>query len=104
MATNVWVASFSPAGTDGGAGGFIWAPDRPRAEAVYDSDVQDSEAAGGTHVVRLVQIAVESDPVADRTGVTDEIDRRLDEVESTLAAHRQYVPADAHYVPEGGVL
>lgn len=105
MATTVWVASFAPAGEFSGVGGFQWAPEPERAhvEAEYEKWVRESESDGG-HVVRLVQIDVESD-LADRESVTAEIDSRLDEVESTLAAERQYVPAgiDAIFVPKMGV-
>ncbi|MGI6797710.1 hypothetical protein [Gordonia sihwensis] len=102
MTTQVWVASFSPAGDEGGVGGFYWTLEQRQAEELYDQYVRESKDDGGLHVVRLVQIGVESDPQRDAQDVTDELDSRIEEIESTAVALRQYVPEDAVHVPPGG--
>lgn len=88
--TKVFVSCFSPARLDGGIGGFEWSTDRALMETSYEHHEAEAKA-NGAHIVRLVEIEVESD-VDDWGATTDEIDGRIEEVESLNPAIRQYVP------------
>lgn len=94
--TTVYVVSSAPAREDlSGVGGFTWAPCTPDgyAEAVsrYTHEVRESASEGGTHVVRLVPVRIRWTEFTIGE-VTDHLDARLDEIEVTLPALRQYVP------------
>lgn len=104
----VYAVSFSPATEVYAFGGFYWWPDLAPAVEFYESETQDSAAEGGSHIIRLLAVTVTGDPRDETTG--DEITadlggHRLDELECTAPALRQYVPActKGDWVPTGGV-
>lgn len=105
----VYAVSFAPATELYAFGGFYWWPDLAPAVEFYESEARDSAAEGGSHIIRLLAVTVTGDPRGDdatRNEITAELDgARLDELESTAPALRQYVPAgaEADRVPTGGV-
>lgn len=104
-----YVVSFAPSTEINAFGGFYWWPDLAPAVEFYESEVRDSATEGGSHIVRLLAVAVTGDPRGDdatRDEITADLDGdRLDELEVTAPALRQYVPAgtEADRVPTGGV-
>lgn len=105
--TTVFVASFAPANDQGAIGGFEWRPDRAEAERRYVTMVRDFNAEvanDGGHIIRLLEIDVETD-LADIQGVNAELDSRLDELELFAPALRQYVPTttESTRIPLGGI-
>ncbi len=92
-ANTVYVYSFAPTTEEDGVGGFFWHSERTVMETMYIKGVQDSAHFGGSHTCRLLRVGVFADPCHDVPGVDDELDSRLDELECTTPALRQYVPA-----------
>lgn len=111
MIRRVTVASFSPAGEDGGVGGFHWSIHYFEAAARYSEWVREAQE-DGQHVVRLVKVCLPEDlwhPGYDATWAEQVTDWMcdgmvLDQIESGALAEAEYVPPGAVNVPVGGVL
>lgn len=102
----VHVVSFAPANeAKASTGGFQWWPAEHLlwAERFYVNTVKDSAGFGGAWIVRLLTVKVHDG--LDRDQVTEELDARLDELEVTGPALRQYVPAGTNpeWIPKGQV-
>lgn len=99
----VYVVTFPPADDQGGFGGFTWNRNLTAMETLYEDEFQQSASAPSPRLVRLVPITVED---GDAQQVTDELESRSDELESTAPALRQYVPPNTigAHVPTGGLV
>lgn len=101
MATQVHVVSFAPAHESlASVGGFEWRFDFQEAFEEYNDQVGDSTEFGGSHVVRLVTMTVPDGLHSDL--ITQDLDRRLDELEDTAQAIKQFVPEHTQHPPTGG--
>lgn len=102
VTTAVYVVSFSPSTEDGGVGGFEWRLTLDDARQEYDTQVANAKGDGRTQV-RLLKMAVHNDPLyAGHTqAVSDELDSRIDELEDTGHALRQFIPVGSVYPPSG---
>lgn len=92
-AHRVFVYSFAPSTDSHALGGFHWNTDRKVIEEAYIQGAKDSARYGGSHLCRFLHVTTDNDPHHDPEEVTEELDARLDELESTLPALRQYIPA-----------
>lgn len=88
----IYVYSFAPSTDEHCLGGHDWHPDRAPMEEAYVEGVRDSAFFGGSHKCRLLRVTVAADPHHDLLEVTNELDDRLDELEYTIPALRQYIP------------
>ena len=87
--TIVTVVSFAPATDHACIGGFEWRTTTEECAPIYERTVAD---CGESHKVRLLHVDVES-PLTDVNAVTEELDARIDDLEFTLPAMRQHIPA-----------
>ena len=101
----IYVVSFCPADDQGGVSGYNWHPDKDKATEAYLHEVKESHRAGGGYIVRLVEMTTKYDPATTPSQfITDELEHRSDEHESTTPALRQYIPARTRpsHIPTGG--
>lgn len=101
----IYVMSFCPTNEHKAAvGGFEWRLTLADAQGEYDKQVAHSKHYDGSNIVRLLEVEVDTDPlyVTNTDAVTAELDSRIDELEDSLHALAQFVPADSEYPPSGG--
>lgn len=100
----VYVVSFAPSDEVHSSGGFLWSVHKSEAEKLYVHEFKESVRFNNSHIVRLLAVDIDTDisPLSelgedDRQElldtVTDELEYRLDELELTACALRQYVPS-----------
>ncbi|PZU00891.1 MAG: hypothetical protein DI630_13430 [Gordonia sp. (in: high G+C Gram-positive bacteria)] len=99
----VYVVTFPPADDQGGVGGFRWDRSLAAMEAVYEDEFRHSAAESNPRLVRLVPMKVVN---GENCQITDELENRSDELESTRPAMRQFVPWNTipEHVPTGGLV
>lgn len=97
----VHVISFAPSTDANAVGGFVWAGDAAEARRIYDDEVADTRRYDDGHIVRLLAVPVDE---TSQDAITEELDSRIDELEMTARALRQYVPehTDADRIPNAG--
>jgi hypothetical protein len=106
IAGKVYVVAFCPATSEkASTGGHEWRIELDDARQEYDRQVAESKQFDGSHIVRLLEVEVDLDPlyVTSNAAITDELDSRHDELEDEHHALRQYVPGDSEYPPTGSV-
>lgn len=100
----VYVVSFASCDELHATGGFLWSIHKHEAEEMYLHEFRESVRLNDSHIVRLLAVDVDTDlsslsELDDNNRqalfdtVTDELEWRIDELELTARALRQYVPS-----------